>query len=110
MATYILGYTLIALVVAFVVFVELVYHHVIFKRNSKIQSIFAHPLLIYSLRRIGSALISILLAITATFFLIRFKVEANGGIEFCRKVISNWDKMNDAIRQAQCISMKANLG
>ena len=73
MEIYLIGYSLIALVVVFVVFVELVGHKVIFKNSPKIQLIFGHPLLRYSLRRIGSALISILLAITATFFLIRFK-------------------------------------
>lgn len=110
MAVYLIGYTLIALVVLFVVFVQLVYHRVIFSNNAKIQTIFGHPLLIYSLRRIGSALISILLAIMATFFLIRFKVEANGGIEFCKKIVTNWDKMNPTIALAQCQNAKANLG
>ena len=110
MSTYIIGYSLIAIIVAFVIFVELVGHKVIFKNHSKIQSIFGHPLLMYSLKRLGSALISILLAITATFFLIRFKVESGGGQEFCRKIISNWDKMIPAIREAQCVSIKAELG
>lgn len=110
MAVYITGYTLIALVVAFVVFVELVGHKIICKHSPRIQSIFGHPLLMYSLRRIGSALISILLAITATFFLIRFKVEAGDGTEFCQQVISNWSKMNETIRMAQCVSIKAELG
>ena len=110
METYIIGYSLIALVVIFVVFVELVSHKVIFKNNEKIQSIFGHPLLRYSLRRIGSALISILLAITATFFLIRFKVDANGGLDFCKKIVSNWDHMGESIAMAQCVSTKASLG
>ena len=110
MAIYLIGYTLIAIVVLFVLFVELVYHRVIFKQNARIQTIFGHPLLMYSLRRIGSALISIMLAIMATFFLIRFKVDANGGIEFCKKIVTNWDKMNPTIAMAQCTNAKANLG
>ncbi|MCQ2793214.1 MAG: ABC transporter permease [Bacilli bacterium] len=110
MATYIIGYTIIALVVIFVVFVELVGHKLICRNSPRIQNIFGHPLLMYSLKRIGSAIISILLAITATFFLIRFKVEAGNGQEFCQQVIKNWSKMNDAIRQAQCVSIKADLG
>ncbi len=110
MTIYILGYTIIALVVIFVLFVELVGHKIIFRNNPKIQNIFGHPLLMYSLRRMGSALISILLAITATFFLIRFKVNAGDGISFCQSVIKNWSKMNDSIRQAQCVSIKADLG
>ncbi len=110
MEIYLIGYSLIALVVIFVIFVELVGHKVIFKNSPKIQLIFGHPLLRYSLRRIGSALISILLAITATFFLIRFKVEANGGIDFCKKLVTNWDKMNPTIAMTQCVSIKASLG
>ena len=110
MATYIIGYSLIALIAIFVIFVELVGHKVIFKHSPKIQNIFGHPLLMYSLRRIGSALISILLAITATFFLIRFKVEINGGEEFCSQIIKNWSKMNEQIRAAQCVNIKADLG
>jgi len=110
MATYVIGYTLIALVVIFVIFCELVGHKVIFKNTPKVSDIFGHPLLMYSLRRIGSALISILLAITATFFLIRFKVEAGGGEQFCSQIIKNWSKMNEQIRMAQCVNIKADLG
>lgn len=112
MATYIIGYTLIALVVIFVIFVELVSHKVIFTKSPKIQMIFGHPLLRYSIRRFGSAIISILLAITATFFLIRFKVDANGGESFCATIVSTWDKLKSqpAIRLDLCNKMKANLG
>ena len=110
MATYIIGYTLIALVVIFVVFVELVSHKVIFKNSSKIQMIFGHPLLRYSIRRFFSALISILLAITATSILIRFKVDSNGGESFCKGIVQNWDKLPEAIRWDLCTTRKAELG
>ena len=110
MSTYIIGYTLIAIIILFVLFVELVGHKIIFRNHPRIQSIFGHPLLMYSLRRIGSALISILLAITATFFLIRFKVNEGGGEAFCQSIIQNWGKMNETIREAQCTNMKSELG
>lgn len=109
MATYIIGYTLIALVVAFVIFVELVGHKIIFRNHQKIQTIFGHPLLMYSLKRIGSALISILLAIIATFFLIRFKVIMKGE-EFCKLLISNFAKMDHDIAMQQCVTAKAQIG
>lgn len=110
MATYIISYLIIFLVVSFVIWVELVSHRIIFRNNFTIQRIFGHPLLRYSIRRIISALISIILAITCTFFLIRFKVESGNGTEICQQAISTWAKMNDAIRQAQCVQLKADLG
>ncbi len=110
MVTYLIGYTLIALVVIFIVFVQLVSHKVIFKNSSKIQMIFGHPLLRYSIRRIFSALISILLAVTATFFLIRLKVEMNNE-QFCKAVIGNWDKIQPvSLRWSMCASIKKSLG
>ncbi len=110
MAIYIIGYTLIALAVIFVIFVELVSHRVIFKNSSKIQMIFGHPLLRYSIKRIFSAIISIVLAVIATTILIRMKVESNNSLSFCQGVISNWAKLPDEIRWEQCAQIKANLG
>lgn len=110
MAIYVIGYTLIAFVVAFVVFAELVGHRIIFRRSPKIQNIFGHPLLMYSLKRIGSALISILLAVTATFFLIRFKVKLDDGRSLCESYITNYSHMDPAIFAAQCENVKKNLG
>ncbi len=109
MATYIIGYSVIFLVVVFVLFVELVSHQWIFKHNVKVQTIFGHPLLRYSIRRIISALISILLAVTATFFLIRFKVQTTG-TQICQQAIGAWAHMSEAIREAQCVNLKAELG
>jgi oligopeptide transport system permease protein len=107
MGIYLIGYTLIALALIFVVFVQLVSRRLIFKNNIRIQQIFAHPLLNYSIRRIGSALVSILLAVTATFFLIRVKSE---GIMICKQAISTWDKLGESLREMQCVALKARLG
>ncbi|HNY74874.1 MAG TPA: ABC transporter permease [Bacilli bacterium] len=107
MEIYLIGYTLFALALAFVVFVQLVSHRLIFKNNIRIQQIFAHPLLTYSIRRIGSALISIMLAITATFFLIRIKSE---GFMICKQAIGTWDKLGESLREMQCVALKARLG
>lgn len=110
MTTYIIGYTIILLVVSFVVFAELVGHHIIFKRSPKIQVIFGHPLLMYSLKRIGSALISIMLAVTATFFLIRFRVKYDDGASLCRSYITNYAKLPPQVFADQCEKVKIRLG
>jgi len=107
MGIYLIGYTLVALALIFVVFVQLVSRHLIFKNNIRIQQIFAHPLLTYSIRRIGSALISVLLAVTATFFLIRVKSE---GIAICKQAIGTWDKLGEGLRLLQCAALKERLG
>ena len=71
MATFIIGYALIFLVVAFIVFSVLVKKKILFGHTIAMQRIFANPLLHYSIRRILSSLISIALAMLVTFFLIR---------------------------------------
>ncbi len=106
MATFLIGYTIIALIVLFVIFVILVSRRIIFKNNAKIQSIFAHPLLIYSLKRIGSALISVMLAITATYLLLRLKSTTT----ICQGYIENWDKLPSEVRDQRCISVLKDLG
>lgn len=106
MATFLIGYTIIALIILFVLFVILVSRRIIFKNNAKIQSIFAHPLLIYSLKRIGSALISIMLAITATYLLLRLKSRNS----ICQSYIENWQKLPDDIREMRCNSVMKDLG
>lgn len=109
MATYIIGYSLIFIVVVAVIFIELVSHRVIFKYSATVQRIFGHPLLRYSLRRVGSALISILLAVTATFFLIKFKVDDNPQ-QICQTAIEAWAHMDPAVREQQCTRLLADLG
>lgn len=76
MASYIIGYTVIAVIILFVVFSVLVKKRIIFGETVAVQKIFGHPLLHYSLRRVGSSLISISLAIIVTFFLIRLAYPA----------------------------------
>ena len=71
MAIYLIGYTIIGLLFAFVVFSILVKKRILFGETPAVQKIFAHPLLHYSLSRMGSAMISLVLAIIVTFFLIR---------------------------------------
>ncbi|MCH5180120.1 MAG: ABC transporter permease [Erysipelotrichales bacterium] len=106
MATFLIGYTIIALIVLFVLFVILVSRRIIFKNNAKIQSIFAHPLLIYSLKRIGSALISVMLAITATYLLLRLKSRTT----ICQGYIENWQKLPVDVREVRCDSVLKDLG
>ena len=77
MASYLIGYTIIGVVVLFVVFSILVKKRIIFGETVAVQKVFGHPLLHYSLRRIGSSLISISLAIIVTFFLIRLAYPAD---------------------------------
>ena len=104
---YLIGYTLIFLVVAIVVFIELVAHKVIFKNSPKVYAKFARPLVLYSIKRIGSAFLSILLAIAATYLLIRFKSK---GELICKQAISTWDKLSNEIRTLKCNAVKENLG
>ncbi len=106
METFLIGYTIIALVVLFVIFVVLVSHRIIFKNNKKVQSIFAHPLLIYSLKRIGSAFISIMLAITATYLLLRLK----DPVSICKAAIGSWDKLPADLKTVYCNEKLKELG
>ena len=76
MAAYIVGYTIIGVLVLFVLFSVLVKKRILFGETVAVQKIFGHPLLHYSLRRMGSSLISISLAIIVTFFLIRLAYPA----------------------------------
>lgn len=71
MAIYLMGYSIIGLLLIFIVFSILVKKRVLFGETPAVQKIFAHPLLHYSLKRVGSAMISLALAIIVTFFLIR---------------------------------------
>ena len=106
MATFLIGYTIIALIILFVIFVLLVSRGIIFRNNAKIQSIFAHPLLIYSLKRIGSAFISIMLAITATYLLLRLKSRNS----ICQSYVENWTKLPYDVREIRCDAVMRNLG
>lgn len=108
MSFYLVSYTILFLIVALVVFIELVAHQVIFK-TGPVQRIFGHPLLRYSLRRIGSALISVLLAIIVTFFLIRATVDID---QLCltTQFSTAWQKLPEAVVQSRCEIFRAQMG
>lgn len=107
MTLFLVGYSLIVFVLAFVLFVILVNKNVIFKTNIKIKRFFAHPLLIYSLKRVGSALVSILLAITVTFILLRTQDK----LALCKQAIGgSWDKLPQFIKDYRCGVIYGELG
>ncbi len=106
MAAYIIGYTIIAIIIIFVVFSILVKKRVLFGNTLAVQKIFAHPLLHYSLRRIGSSLISISLAIIVTFFLVRLAYPAD---QTCRILFSGI-KISEELFTLRCNNWKAELG
>ena len=111
MATYIIGYSIIAAFALLVIFIELVSHKVIFKNAPRIQMIFGHPLVRYSLRRILSAFISIALAIAATMLLLRFQITKNDGVTYCKAIITGdiWLK-NPEVAMDLCNRKKESLG
>ena len=70
----VLSYIVIALVAAFIIFVILVNKGVLLSNtNNRFKRFLTHPLFVYSLRRIGSALFSIFIALAITFCLIRMQ-------------------------------------
>ncbi|HBD06144.1 MAG TPA: hypothetical protein DCY93_01885 [Firmicutes bacterium] len=73
MTNLIIVYVLVvALIVAFILTTYLVSHNHIMKYTDNwVKRFFAHPMLMYSIRRILSAFISLLLTIIVTFFLLR---------------------------------------
>ena len=105
MATFIIGYSLIFLVVAFIIFSILVKKKVLFGRTIAMQRIFANPLLHYSIRRVLSSLISIALAMLVTFFLIRI---AKSSEDVCAR-FSDIRKPAEVVA-LQCKSFKESMG
>lgn len=107
MATYIIGYAVIILIVAFIVFSKLVKRKVLFGNTIAMQRIFASPLLHYSIRRILSSLISIALAMLVTFFLIRVAKPAD---ETCGILFGSIKMKNPALYEMQCSAWKDQMG
>ena len=105
MATFIVGYALIFLVVAFIIFSILVKKKILFGNTIAMQRIFANPLLHYSIRRILSSLISISLAMLVTFFLIRI---AKTPDQLCSKF--NIPHVPQEVKDLQCETLKQSLG
>ena len=105
MATFIIGYTLIALVVIFLIFSILVKKKILFGNTIAMQRIFANPLLHYSIKRILSSLISIVLAMLVTFFLIRLAKPAD---ETCAKLFFD-PKLPQDVYEMKCNTWKENM-
>lgn len=106
MGTYIIGYTIIGVVVLFITFSLLVKKKVLFGNTYGVQKIFGAPLLHYSIRRIASALISVTLAIIVTFFLLRAAQPADA---YCAKHFSD-PHVLPAINDLNCQTWKINMG
>lgn len=106
MATFIVGYTLIALVVIFLIFSILVKKRVLFGNTIAMQRIFANPLLHYSIKRILSSIISIVLAMLVTFFLIRLAKPAD---DTCAKLFFD-PKLPQEVYEMKCNTWKENMG
>ncbi|MEA5060879.1 MAG: ABC transporter permease [Erysipelotrichaceae bacterium] len=106
MESYLIGYTILGLLVLFVIFSILVKKRVLFGNTPSMQKIFAHPLLHYSLRRIGSALISVTLAILVTFFLVRLAQPAD---QTCVLKFSG-PHVTPELFELQCNAWKKEMG
>ena len=106
MATFIIGYSLIALVAIFIVFSLLVKKKIIFGNTIAMQRIFANPLLHYSIKRILSSLLSIFLALTVTFFLIRLAQPAD---KTCLEMFKAQHQSQEVF-EMKCNIWKQNMG
>ena len=106
MATFIIGYIVIFLVIAFIVFSLLVKHKIVFGHTIAVQRIFANPLLHYSIKRVFSSLISIFLAMLVTFFLIRIAQKPD---VICTQMFYD-PKVDEAVFQMKCNIWKQNMG
>ncbi len=100
----IIGYTVIILLILLVVFIILVNHNVILKKDSWIRRFFTNPLTYYSLKRIGSSLISVILAVAITFVLLR--TNKNYHAIFC----SAWGRLPPETENIICNAYLARLG
>lgn len=106
MEIYFIGYTVIGLIVLFILFSVLVKKRIIFGETPAVQKIFAHPLLHYSLKRMGSAMISLVLAIIVTFLLIR---AAQPPDATCRTLFYD-PKLPTELFNLRCESWKQEMG
>jgi len=106
MASYIIGYTIIGIIVIFIAFSILVKKRILFGNTVSIQKIFGHPLLHYSLRRIGSSFVSIVLAILVTFFLVRL---AYPPARTCVTLFSG-NHVSEELFNLRCEAWKAEMG
>jgi len=107
MATYILGYGIIGLIIVFIIFSILVKKKILFGNTIAMQRIFANPLLHYSIKRIFSSLISIALAMLVTFFLIRLAKPAD---QTCAMLFGSIKMKNPALYDLRCDAWKESMG
>ena len=106
MATFIVGYTVIFLVVAFIIFSILVKKKILFGNTIAMQRIFANPLLHYSIRRVLSSIISIVLAMLVTFFLIRIAKDPDA---ICSQLFVMPHKPKE-LSDLECVAWKEAMG
>ena len=106
MATFIVGYTVIFLVVAFIIFSILVKKKILFGNTIAMQRIFANPLLHYSIRRVLSSMISIALAMLVTFFLIRIAKDPDA---ICTELFVSINKPTE-VSDLECAVWKESMG
>ncbi len=106
MTTYLVGYSIIGFIILFIVFSILVKKKVLFGNTPQMQKIFAHPLLHYSIKRIGSACISLILTILVTFFLIRAATPADAT---CISKFSG-PRITEELFNLQCDAWKEQMG
>lgn len=106
MGIFLIGYTIIVLAVAFVALVLLTGNGVIFRNNVMMRNIFGRPLTYYSVRRIISAIISILLAVTVTYLLIRLQ----DPLQLCKTAIQNYSKLTPEVQELRCFELQDRLG
>ncbi|MDR0934907.1 MAG: ABC transporter permease [Erysipelotrichaceae bacterium] len=106
MESYLVGYTVLGIIVLFIIFSVLVKKRVLFGYTPAVQKIFAHPLLHYSIRRIISALISVVLAILVTFFLVRLAQPAD---QTCITKFSG-PHVTPELFELQCNAWKKDMG
>lgn len=96
----------VALLAALIIFIVLVNKNVIMKySNNVIKRVLTKPLVMYSLRRIASAVISFALAIVVTFCLLRIQDKNL----LCTKE-TGWKKFSAEIREMLCERKLDSLG
>lgn len=102
----VLSYVIIAIILFAVAFIVLVNKNLILKKDSRFRRVLTHPLFYYSLKRIGSALVSVFLALAITFFLLRMQdLEST----YCDPGLKNKLPSLEAFEN-YCNSVKRSLG
>lgn len=102
----IISYIVIALIILLVIFIIMVNKNVILKKDCALKRFLTHPLFYYSFKRIGSALVSVFLALAITFFLLRMQdlesAYCDSGLQSKLPSMEAWNNY--------CNSVKRSLG